>query len=122
MKRKWLTNNQKLELWDKYGGKCWRCGLPIDQHRRGDLHWGHIIAHSLGGASNPSNMAPEHSRCNLDSARATETPVAAKTKRVRIRDLGLKEPSQLAKQYARFKLKWKKNWKTGRMERRDDDL
>ena len=98
MKRKRLSNNDNERLWNAFQGKCWRCGLPIDQHRRGELHWGHIIAHSLGGASDASNMAPEHASCNSKSARTAETPVAAKTKRVAIRHIERPEP----------KIKWSK--------------
>jgi 5-methylcytosine-specific restriction endonuclease McrA len=92
VKRKRLTGNQKLELWEKYDGKCWRCKLPIDKHKRGELHWGHIIARSIGGSDGPENRAPEHARCNLDHAYAVDTPLAAKSKRVRIRDLERPEP------------------------------
>ena len=103
MSRKGLSNNDKLELWRKYDGKCERCGLPIDKHKRGELHWGHIIAKSLGGSDGPDNRRPEHAACNLESAYHTEIPVAAKVKRVAKRDLGIREPSRWSKYYHELK-------------------
>lgn len=92
-KRKGLSDNDKLALWRQYGGVCNKCGLPIDKHKRGELEWGHYpIPKSMGGPDSVENRAPEHAWCNREDGRVVVTPMAAKTKRVAKRDLGLREP------------------------------
>jgi hypothetical protein len=58
--RRWARNT---------GAECARCGLPIDY----DAGWldprsftaGHVVALAHGGDNDPSNLRPEHRRCNL---------------------------------------------------------
>jgi 5-methylcytosine-specific restriction endonuclease McrA len=106
-RRKRLTNKQKDDLWHEYGGKCWRCGLPINKHKR-ELHWGHIVARSCGGSDEPKNMAPEHSHCNQEDNRTHATPMAAKAKRISQRHLGIdREPKmKLSKRFDGTVTKW----------------
>jgi hypothetical protein len=98
-RRKRLTAKQALERWDAYQGKCWRCGLPLDRHKRGSWHWGHIIARSCGGGDEPKNMAPECRECNEQDGWKVTTPLAAKIKRIRVRHIGAKPQTEWSKRY-----------------------
>lgn len=44
------------------GVRCRRCGLPIDPE--GAWHLGHIEDRATGGSDDPTNVYPEHARCN----------------------------------------------------------
>ena len=44
------------------GLACPRCGLLIAPGQAWDL--GHQTARSAGGSDDPTNLAPEHTRCN----------------------------------------------------------
>ena len=95
MTRKRLTQNQKLNLWEKHQGKCWRCGFKIFPSEI--WHVGHRISLSLGGLDIIENMAPEHERCNMQDARETTTPLAAKWKRIRAKHIGIKKEKPKSK-------------------------
>jgi len=103
MRRKRLTGNQKLDLWNAHKGKCHRCGLPIDAVHGEKWEVGHVLALGTGGEDVISNMAPEHVHCNATDAREHTTPLAAKIKRIGKRHIGIKKPSRLAEQWAYFK-------------------
>lgn len=70
-------------LWERDGGLCGRCGLPIDPtlhgYVPGALTIGHIVPIAKGGTNDPRNLRPEHRRCNLEAgdgeARAVASPV-----------------------------------------------
>jgi hypothetical protein len=112
-KRKRLTAKQQLELWEKYDGKCWRphCRLPLDKHKRGAWHWGHIVAHSCGGTDEPENMAPECRHCNEKDNRENATPMAAENKRIAIKHIGAKPQSDWSKRHERIKEHYVYDWK-----------
>lgn len=42
--------------------ECAKCGLPIYPDQAWDL--GHQVDRALGGLDDPSNIWPEHARCN----------------------------------------------------------
>jgi hypothetical protein len=107
VRRRKLTPSQCDELWDRYEGKCWRCKLPIDKHKRDSWHWGHILALSCGGEDKPANMAPECRNCNETDARANVTPLAAKIKRIKRRHIGAEEQSPWSKRLERYRYDWK---------------
>lgn len=70
-------------LWQRDGGRCGRCLLEIDPtlhgYLPGALTIGHIVPIARGGTNDPSNLRPEHRRCNLEAgsreARAVASPV-----------------------------------------------
>lgn len=66
-------------IWEAHGGLCGRCGLAIDPtlHHTlpGALTIGHIVPISLGGSNDPSNLRPEHSRCNKSAGNRDPRPV-----------------------------------------------
>jgi 5-methylcytosine-specific restriction endonuclease McrA len=69
-----------LALWHRDGGRCRRCGLPIDPRvdwrRPGALTIGHVVPLARGGTNDDRNLAPEHRGCNLAAGDREERPVA----------------------------------------------
>jgi|SRR5690349_12239749 len=67
-------------LWERDGGLCRRCALPIDPdlhgYLPGALTIGHIVPRSQGGTNDPRNLAPEHRRCNLMAGDRPTRPTA----------------------------------------------
>jgi hypothetical protein len=45
--------------------RCRRCRLPIDP--QSSWHLGHIEDRATGGSDDPSNVWPEHARCNTSA-------------------------------------------------------
>ena len=90
MKRKRLTKRQIVEHWERSEGKCWRCEQKITNEVYGDgWQLGHCDKpHWMGGVE----VAPEHTSCNkLDGIQ--QTRIAAKSVRIRARNIGIKKPS-----------------------------
>ena len=94
MKRRRLTRNQRKNLFDDHNGICHRCGIRIDAEHGEAWHAGHIIALSLGGDDDLSNMRPEHISCNMKDAWEKVKPLAAKAARIRARHLGIKKKTK----------------------------
>lgn len=90
-KRRSRTRAQKVAIFDRDKGVCWRCGLPIQVGEA--WHIGHKISLSCGGTDDDDNVAPEHEHCNLQDAYEATTPRAAKIKRVRAKHLGVRKRS-----------------------------
>ena len=67
-------------LWERDQGKCQRCGLWIDPSLSGALPGGltigHVVPLSRGGSNDPSNLGPEHSRCNIAAGAREPRPAA----------------------------------------------
>jgi hypothetical protein len=96
VKRKRLTQRQKVVLWEKSEGKCWRCEQPIVNGIEGD-DWvlGHCNKpHWMGGV----DVAPEHTACNSEDGKV-QTTLAAKSVRIRARNAGIKKRSLFGKPY-----------------------
>lgn len=91
MKRKSRTRAQRLAIFDRDNGICWRCEQKIQVGQPWEL--GHIIALSCGGEDTDENVAPEHKSCNARDAHETTTPRAAKIKRVRAKHVGIRKRS-----------------------------
>jgi 5-methylcytosine-specific restriction endonuclease McrA len=53
-----IPDDVKLLIWQRYGGKCAKCGATTE------LQFDHIIPFSLGGASTPENLQILCGRCN----------------------------------------------------------
>jgi hypothetical protein len=89
-KRKKYTKRQIVQHWDVSDGRCWRCGEKIAGKPTPvygtDWVLGHVgKAHWAGGVK----VAPEHTACNAVDGRE-QTKLAAKSIRIRARDIGVK--------------------------------
>ena len=96
MPRKRYTKRQILEFWESGKGKCWRCKQPIINEVYDD-GWvlGHCSdPHWLGGI----DVAPEHTACNAEDGKH-QTTLAAKSVRIRARNIGIKKKSPFPKPY-----------------------
>lgn len=60
-KRKKLTQNDRLEVYDRYGGRCAYCGEKIDIK---DMHIDHMKALRIGGTDTIDNMICACRSCN----------------------------------------------------------
>jgi 5-methylcytosine-specific restriction endonuclease McrA len=62
------------------GATCWRCGYAIDLTVDGNdpdgLTLGHVKPVKAGGSDDPSNLRPEHKRCNLAASAREQPPLA----------------------------------------------
>lgn len=92
MKRKPLTRLQRVRIFDAANGRCCLCPLKIHAERgeRWEAH--HVVPLWLGGADDPSNMAPAHKACH-DRESASDNPERAKTDRMRANYLGIEKPN-----------------------------
>ena len=61
VKRRRLTKAQRLQVYEKYGGKCAYCGNHISL---AEMQVDHIKPLALGGADDISNFAPACRICN----------------------------------------------------------
>lgn len=62
VKRRRLTKAQRLQVYEKYGGKCAYCGNHISLD---EMQVDHIKPLALGGADDMSNLAPACRMCNF---------------------------------------------------------
>ena len=90
-KRKTLSRLARTRIFEAAKGVCCLCDQPI-LASRGEKHIiEHIVPLWLGGADDESNMKPAHYGCAIEKTRK-ESPVKAKSDRVRARHLGIKKP------------------------------
>lgn len=61
MSRKKLTKAERIEVYEKYGGRCAYCGEKIAY---GDMQVDHMKAYWQGGADEMSNYMPSCRQCN----------------------------------------------------------
>ncbi len=95
MPRKRPTKRQIVEAWEKYGGRCWRCGhkiagKPTPRYGK-DWVLGHAGAANWAGGD---DLRPEHVDCNSEDARL-QTKLAAKSVRIRARNIGVRSSRPL---------------------------
>ena len=91
MTRRRITAALRVRVWDRNGGLCHLCGLPID-HIREPWEIEHPKAIWLGGLDDEMNMKPAHIDCHSRKTR-DEAPLRAKGTRVRARHLGIRKPA-----------------------------
>ena len=61
MSRKKLTKAERIEVYEKYGGRCAYCGEHIDYK---DMQVDHLEAYWKGGADEMENYMPSCRQCN----------------------------------------------------------
>ncbi|MEW5705104.1 MAG: HNH endonuclease signature motif containing protein [Pseudomonadota bacterium] len=71
----------------------------------------HVVRRSVGGADDPSNVMPAHTKCHKAKTR-DDVRENAKGKRVAERHAGIKRPRGFRRPEGKY------NWATGRYERK----
>lgn len=85
-KRRGLTRKQRVDIFDRAGGRCHICGRII---AAGELwHAEHIIPHAMGGSDSPDDLRPAHVECHAGKTRDDRAAIA-KAVRVRAKDIGV---------------------------------
>ena len=88
-KRRRVSPSQRLKVWERDKGICWRCGLPIVGHKE---KWTieHIVPLGLAGADSLDNMRCSHESCRREKDKE-DIPKIAKAKRMKMANLGIKK-------------------------------
>lgn len=87
VKRRRLTKAQRLQVYEKYGGKCAYCGNHITLD---EMQVDHVKPLALGGADDISNFASACRMCNkpvgffFERRRDEEAELAERTLRLKI--------------------------------------
>lgn len=68
-KRSPITAKVRRAVWEKYGGRCAYCGVPVHLeldkvHRTNRMQVDHIIPVAKGGTNDPANLNPACGKCN----------------------------------------------------------
>lgn len=87
MKRRSLTQLQRVRIFDAASGICHLCKCRIFAGSGERWEVEHIKPLWLGGDDAEHNMAPAHERCHIAKT-SEEAPVRAKSNRVRAKYLG----------------------------------
>ena len=85
-RRRKLTPQGRLQVWERTRGVCVVCGRQIDPLREGWIAE-HVRPLELGGNDSLDNMGPAHMACARHKARLDHTR-AAQAKRRKIRHIG----------------------------------
>lgn len=89
-----MTDTRALKAWENTKGFCVTCGLKIDGAKQ---RWfvEHIRALELGGKDEDSNLGPAHFDICKAVKDADDHARAAKAKRNKRAELGIRQPSRL---------------------------
>lgn len=89
-----MTDTRALKAWENTKGFCVTCGLKIDGTKQ---RWfvEHIRALELGGKDEDSNLGPAHYDTCKAVKDADDHARAAKAKRNKRAELGIRQPSRL---------------------------
>jgi 5-methylcytosine-specific restriction endonuclease McrA len=75
-RRKPLTPTQRLQLFERFGGRCYRCHQKI----LGSFIDEHIKPLALGGSNDLDNRAPACPKCAEEKTRTEDMPRIVKAK------------------------------------------
>lgn len=81
----------RLRVFEAHGGKCWISGRKIMPGEAWDLD--HKLALCNGGSHSEDNLAPALKGPHREKT-ARDVALKSKTARIRMKHLGLKEPSK----------------------------
>jgi 5-methylcytosine-specific restriction protein A len=90
-KRRTITKAMRVRIFDRSGGVCHLCKLPINATRGEKWHVEHIKPLWEGGSDDETNMAPSHIDCHATKTGEEATP-RAKGTRQRARHIGAVKP------------------------------
>lgn len=86
MPRREFNKEVRKAAWARCAGLCEGCGAALTL---GKYDFDHIIADSIGGRPDLDNCAVLCRPCHLEKTTKLDTPRAAKTERMRLKNLGL---------------------------------
>lgn len=90
-KRRTISKAMRVRIFDRAGGVCHLCKLPINATRGEKWHVEHIKPLWEGGSDDEANMAPAHIDCHATKSGAEAAP-RAKGTRQRARHIGIVKP------------------------------
>lgn len=90
-KRRTITKAMRVRIFDRAGGVCHLCKLPINATRGEKWHVEHVKPLWEGGSDDEANMAPAHVDCHATKS-AEEAAPRAKGTRQRARHIGAVTP------------------------------
>lgn len=99
MSRREFSRKTKAEAFFRAAGQCE--GKPYAGERcpvrltRGRFHYDHDIPDALGGEPVLENCVVLCIACHKDKTIKQDVPAIAKTKRIQVREMGIKKPSRL---------------------------
>ncbi len=79
-KRKAISKATRRQVYEREGGICYLCRLPIADGERFDVD--HEIAREMGGADDISNYRPAHPECHREKSKR-DVAAIAKSNRIR---------------------------------------
>lgn len=99
-KRRPMTKARRLRIWEAHAGVCVTCKLPI---KAGDKWFiEHIRALELGGEDTDENCGPAHTVTCKAVKDAEDHSRAAKAKRAKMKQIGIKDERKPKIQSAGF--------------------
>ena len=92
IKRRRLSQTQRVALFLKEGGICHLCKMKITEGQEWDHS--HEIPLEAGGEDNDENSRVAHRRCHRKHTAEVDIPIIAKVKRIHAKRIGAKPPSR----------------------------
>jgi 5-methylcytosine-specific restriction protein A len=87
MSRREFSGKTKRAAFQRANGHCEQCGIDL---RCKPLHFDHEIAADLGGEATLQNARVLCVPCHKEKTRTNDTPLIAKGRRIRERNMGIK--------------------------------
>lgn len=89
--RRHLSTRQRRQIFEAREGLCHICSCPVHAGDAWDLD--HVLPLALGGADEPDNLAPAHTKCHREKTRQDVHRIR-KADRQRDRHMGFKAKSR----------------------------
>lgn len=91
-RRRSMSAQRRLRIWEAHAGRCVICGERIDGTRE---RWivEHVRPLGLGGDDNDDNCGPAHARCATAKTQHDSRAIA-KAKRIKAKHVGAKQPKR----------------------------
>lgn len=86
--RQSLSPTRRLQLFERHSGRCHICDMKIQVGQKWEVE--HVIALTIGGADDESNMRPAHKACHAVKTKV-DVAAGAKCQRVKAKHYGIKK-------------------------------
>ena len=90
--RREFSKRTKLDIWECSKGFCEACGVKLGPHV--GVHYDHIIPDAMGGEPTAENGQALCTNCHCVKTSKTDVLAIAKTKRVREKHFGMRDPKR----------------------------